>query len=247
MPPGCSGLLPRPPETKKMYAPYTLDGRIRLAHSESPDGPWHSLPMPVLQPQATESGNGSWDAFTTNAAPALLKDGSVLLVYRGSNVCCDAAIGLAKADSWGGEYARLNKGQPLFTDHAEDPFIYKGRRGWHIVTHAMPPSPKRPSSFPFNRSSWPCGPNNNACIGHAYAENYEGPWFYSPVPAAVPVVEWSDGTSSTLYRRERPQVLTNAEGDVEVLYNGVCCRGSGHNPQLTYTLAAPTTAHAGSS
>jgi len=77
------------------------------------------------------------------------------------------------------------------------------------------------------------------------AEHYEGPWFYSPVPAATPLVTWTDGSSEMLSRRERPQVLTNAEGDVEVLYNGVCCReGPGHTePQDSYTLAVPTTAH----
>ena len=77
------------------------------------------------------------------------------------------------------------------------------------------------------------------------AEHYEGPWHYSPVPAATPLVTWTDGSSEMLSRRERPQVLTNADGDVEVLYNGVCCReGPGHTePQDSYTLAVPTSAH----
>ena len=109
-------------------------------------GPWTSLPLPVLQPQ--HDGGESWDAYTTNAAPALVQeDGSVLLVYRGqqhhvsslprwaarftpwlcvagSNVTADAAIGLARAASWEGPYERLNGGRPLFSDHSEDPFIY---------------------------------------------------------------------------------------------------------------------------
>ena len=47
--------------------------------------------MPVLQPQGR--GVEVWDGFTTNAAPAVLPNGSVLLVYRGSNTTADAAIG----------------------------------------------------------------------------------------------------------------------------------------------------------
>ena len=101
----------------------------------------------MLQPQ--HDGGESWDAYTTNAAPALVQeDGSVLLVYRGqqhhvrvfvasaarftpwrcvagSNVTADAAIGLARAASWEGPYERLNGGRPLFSDHSEDPFIYR--------------------------------------------------------------------------------------------------------------------------
>jgi hypothetical protein len=244
MPPGCTGEIPPPPWTAKTYAKFSLDGRIRLAHASSPDGPWTSQPLPVLQPQPGDS----WDAFTTNAAPALADDGSLLLVYRGSNVSADAAIGLTRATSWEGPYERLNGGRPLFTDHSEDPFIYKGRRGFHIVMHHMPPNEKRPASFPYNETAWDCGLGNNACIGHAFAEHYEGPWFYSPVPAATPDVDWTDGSRERLSRRERPQVLTNSEGDVEVLYNGVCCReGPGHpRPQDTYTLAVPTAAHKGS-
>ena len=111
----------------------------------------------------------------------------------------------------------LNGGKPLFSDHSEDPYIYRGRRGWHLVAHHMPPGPKRPASFPYNSSIWTCGQISNACVGHAYAEHYEGPWYYSPVPAAIYVVHWTDGTNDTLWRRERPQVLTNSAGDVEVL------------------------------
>ena len=58
-------------------------------------------------------------------------------------------------------------------------------------------------------------------------------------------VTWSDGSTTTLYRRERPQVLLNAEHEVEVLYTGVCCRNDGNDPQQTYTLAVPTTAYTG--
>ena len=193
LPPGCTGLIPPPPATRSIYWPrYSLSGRVRVGFSTSPDGPWTSVPYPVLQPQ---QGNGtfpsSWDAFTTNAAPMVLPNGSIVLAYRGSFTEADAGIGLAIADNIAGPYRRLNGGHPIFSDHAEDPFIYQGKRGsFHIVVHKMPPSPKRPSSFPFNTSAWQCGDNENACIGHAFAESLHGPWYFSPNPAAQPKVSF---------------------------------------------------------
>lgn len=59
----------------------------------------------------------------------------------------------------------------------------------------------------------------------------------------MPLVQWADGSKTTLYRRERPQVLLNDQREVEVLYTGVCCRNDGDDPQQTYTLAVPTTAY----
>ena len=104
--------------------------------------------------------------------------------------------------------------------------------------HHLAPSPQMPASFPFDRRVWSCG---YACVGHAYAESLWGPWFYSPVPAANNTARWTDGTWSTLGSRERAQVLTNAEGDVVVLYNGVS--GGVGAPGQSYTLATPTAAY----
>jgi hypothetical protein len=54
-------------------------------------------------------------------------------------------------------------------------------------------------------------------------------------------VHWTDGTASTLSSRERAQVLTDADGDVTVLYNGVS--GGVGAPGQSYTLATPTAAY----
>ena len=61
------------------------------------------------------------------------------------------------------------------------------------------------------------------------------------MPAANNTVQWSDGTTQALHRRERPQVLVDAHGDVEVLYNGACCQGE-MDDEMSYTLAVPTAA-----
>lgn len=117
MPPGCTGMTPIAP-----WMPYhklCLDGRIRLSKSRSPDGKWKDQPLPVLQPQYD-----GWDPFTTNAAPLLLPNGSVALVYRGFNVSGTDAIGLAFSEAGPeGPFERISKEGPILTDHAEDPFL----------------------------------------------------------------------------------------------------------------------------
>ena len=98
-----------------------------------------------------------------------------------------------------------------------------------------------PASFPYDRKVskvWACG---YACVGHAYAENLWGPWFDSLVPAANNTATWTDGTSSVLGSRKRAQVLTDEEGDVTVLFNGVS--GGVGAPGQSYTLATPTAAY----
>ena len=34
---------------------------------------------------------------------------------------------------------------------------YKGRRGYHIVMHHLPPTRQMPASFPFDPKVWACG------------------------------------------------------------------------------------------
>ena len=139
-----------------------------------------------------------------------------------------------------GPFERISKDKPIFTDHSKDPYLYKGRRGYHIVMHHLPPSAQMPASFPFDPAVGACG---YACVGHAYAENLWSPWYYSPVPAANNSLAFTDGTTVTMGSRERAQVLTDKNGDVMVLYNGVQDLHRPTDPQLTYALAAPTAAY----
>ena len=171
----------------------------------------------MLQPQ--HDGGESWDAYTTNAAPALVQeDGSVLLVYRGQQHHVSPLPRWAARFTTMTLYCRLERHRrrgdrprarrqlggsvraaqrraaalqrslrgPLHLPVSPDwprclsgrgvlisPCLLNfglacsGRRGWHMVMHHMPPSDKRPASFPYNRSAWACGIGENACVGHA--------------------------------------------------------------------------------
>jgi hypothetical protein len=66
-------------------------------------------------------------------------------------------------------------------------------------------------------------------------------WYGAGVGWHDSTATWTDGTSSVLGSRERAQVLTDAEGDVIVLYNGVS--GGVGAPGQSYTLATPTAAY----
>eukprot|EP01051_Picozoa_sp_SAG22_P010690 SAG22_NODE_976_length_6199_cov_1.414426_3_plen_87_part_00 len=66
--------------------------------------------------------HSGWDPFTTNAAPLVLANGSVALVYRGFNVTGTDAIGLAFSERGpDGPFERISKTGPIFSDHSEDP------------------------------------------------------------------------------------------------------------------------------
>jgi len=94
--------------------------RIGLATSKSPYGPWKRLDKPILDVRPS-----SWEQYlVSNAAPVVMKDGRVLLYYKGVTRLTVHAVGLAIADRFDGEYKRVSD-QPLNMGiGAEDPFIW---------------------------------------------------------------------------------------------------------------------------
>ena len=95
--------------------------RIGLATSKSPYGPWKRLDKPIL-----DVVPNSWEQYlVSNAAPLILKDGSVMLYYKGVEKLRVNAIGLARAACPTCEYKRISN-QPLNMGiGAEDPFIWQ--------------------------------------------------------------------------------------------------------------------------
>jgi len=95
--------------------------RIGLATSKSPYGPWKRLDKPIL-----DVVPNSWEQYlVSNAAPVILKDGRVMLYYKGVEKLRVNAIGLAIADCPTCEYKRVSN-QPLNMGiGAEDPFIWQ--------------------------------------------------------------------------------------------------------------------------
>ena len=103
-------------------------GIISLSYSESINGPWNTLPDPILKGR-----EGSWDSFVTNPSAYIFDNGTVLLAYRGG--WSPWHIGIAVAPTWKGPYI-IKSDQPVFKDINEDPGLFRDARGnFHMFTH----------------------------------------------------------------------------------------------------------------
>jgi len=95
--------------------------RIGLATSKSPYGPWKRLDKPIL-----DVVPNSWEQYlVSNAAPVVLKNGKVMLYYKGVEKLRVHAIGLAVADCPTCEYKRVSDKPLNMGIGAEDPFIWQ--------------------------------------------------------------------------------------------------------------------------
>jgi lysophospholipase L1-like esterase len=95
--------------------------RIGLATSKSPYGPWKRLDKPIL-----DVVPNSWEQYlVSNAAPVVLKDGRVMLYYKGVEKLRVHAIGLAIAACPTCEYKRVSDKPLNMGIGAEDPFIWQ--------------------------------------------------------------------------------------------------------------------------
>ena len=183
--------------------------------------------------------NGDWDADTTNPSPFPLGDTAynyggtrdlqtsdkeshassrILLAYRGCHYNCSTGhelISLASAPSYEGPYVRLNNHKPIFHNPNEDPFLWRDKRGnFHMLLHSLEPD-----------GGFGDGPK----VGrHAFSRSVEGPWTFNNETLAFSTqVAFDDGTSVDFFRRERPQLLFSADGEVRplVLTTGVQEKG----------------------
>jgi hypothetical protein len=116
--------------SEKDFARYWLNKRIGIATAPHITGPWTRRDAPIL-----DVNPDGWDAdITSNAAPVVRPDGSVVLIYKSSNgrmIGHDAVplkLGVAVADHWEGPYRRarpnpLDEFNGPETD-IEDPYVW---------------------------------------------------------------------------------------------------------------------------
>lgn len=198
---------------------------LNVATSRSLDGPWTTRDnLPI-----NNYGDPLSNQTNVNPAPLLLPNGTVVIAY------CDhdagEQIALAKADNPAhGPYTKLGApGQPIFAHHCEDPFLYKGRLGYHIICHDM----EKGTGGQRNGCRLNGSPGCSGQVGlHAFAPTLEGDgsgWTTAPrlagsasAPSAYSTnVTFTDGSTWTFFRRERPELRTNAAGDPTHLITGI--------------------------
>ncbi|RED40694.1 glycoside hydrolase family protein [Paenibacillus sp. VMFN-D1] len=113
--------------------------RVGLAVADSIYGPWKRLDTPILPTRP-----GKFDSFlTSNPAPCIREDGSVLLVYKArryeGTTHGQMTLGAAEAAGYEGPY-RVIQDAPLFPPerfHIEDPFIWRTAEGYAMIAKDM--------------------------------------------------------------------------------------------------------------
>jgi hypothetical protein len=167
--------------------------RIGLATATSVRGPWTRRDAPILDVRP-----GKFDSYlTSNPAPCVHEDGSVLLIYKARRYVghhfSEMALGAARAEHFTGPYVPVSD-QPIFPPsdiHLEDPFIWKTADGYRMIAKDMNGS---------------IGGEKHGGI-NAFSEDGLR-WRIADQPQAYSrTVTWDDGTVSRMGNLERPFLL----------------------------------------
>lgn len=202
-------------ETDALKLEAHMQERIGLATSKSLYGPWKRMDKPILDTRAN-----SWEQYlVSNAAPVVLKDGRVMLYYKGVEKLRVHAIGLAIADRFDGEYKRVSDKPLNMGIGAEDPFIWQenGRFKALMLDHEKRYSPDK-EIF--------------------YAVSEDGlKWRVPRASIAVSKkVLFSDGTTKKMNSTERPHVLMENGKPTHVFFaTGETINGK----RFTWNMAIP--------
>eukprot|EP00051_Salpingoeca_urceolata_P007514 m.98249 g.98249 ORF g.98249 m.98249 type:complete len:475 (-) comp15269_c0_seq2:41-1465(-) len=210
---------------------------FNVATAEHLNGPWHAT-MHLQIP-------GLGDSQNINPSPLVLPNGTVWVAYTDHGTGPPEyakhgeRIGIAVADRPEGPYQKL--GGPrlaIFEHQCEDPFLFQspGNGAFHILCHNM--------VKPNERTNW---------VGiHAFSKTGGwGDWQVSPQTLGPDVlgaysanVTWANGTVTPFYRRERPELLFDADGNIAALSTGVELYADhpdkDNNHQYSYTLLQRT-------
>jgi hypothetical protein len=191
--------------------------RIGMATSKSVYGPWKRMDEPVLQPRP-----GKWDDnVTTNPAPCVASDGSILLVYRSNVRGKGTRLGVAKAEGPGQPFTRIRDSYMDF--HVEDPYIWWVNDHYEMIAKDQ---------------SGTLTEEYHAGV-HATSKNGINWQISQPAKAYSRIIQWDDGTQLNSGSFERPQLLIE-NGRPLCLY---CATGDGsggfNNAITTWNVATP--------
>jgi len=196
---GSTHPLPEPVagETLALDDPRAIVGRankrIGIAVSRSVFGPWERKDAPIVSTRP-----GKFDSFlTSNPAPCVKEDGSVLLIYKArryeGNVHGQMTIGAAAADRFDGPYRVLSE-EPVFPPeriHIEDPFVWQTPEGYELIAKDMDGT---------------IGGEKHGGV-HAFSKDGTNWAFSESSKAYSRTIVWEDGTVQTMGSLERPFLL----------------------------------------
>jgi hypothetical protein len=190
---------------------------IECWYAPTPYGPWTQLLV-----------KGSNNLFNgTNPAPWVMPNGTTIVGSHNNE-----GFTVSVAADWRGPYNAPYLLVP-YTDYNntyvfEDPFLWQDMASdgvWRLLLHQ------------YNSSNPAVQVGVGGYAASATADLFSE-WTLQPfaTPAYNTTVDFADGTSVTMARRERPKLLLSATtGEPAVLYNGVCPPGT----DACWTLSQP--------
>ncbi|KAL7549375.1 hypothetical protein ACHAWF_012651 [Thalassiosira exigua] len=188
-------------------------------HVSPETGDWHLFSIsgptgPIVRTISSDEGR-SWSVPMVisprqNPGPLLKGDGSTLLFYRAdgmdlpSPTCSDEGISVQLCPSEDTP-CRPPDDVPIFDHTGEDPSVFVDHRGNH---HML-----------FNALPYKCVPKLRQG-GHAWSTDGVN-WSAPRVGAFDATVAFTDGSSMTCERRERPQMVLDGEGKPAAMVSAV--------------------------
>ena len=204
--------------------------RIGIAISKSVFGPWKRFDQPIMPTRP-----GKFDSFfTSNPAPCISKDGSVLLVYKAraykeksyeGYLHGGMTIGVAYADNYLGSYV-VKKDTAIFPPgkiHIEDPFIWETEEGYELIAKDMDGNI--------------CG-EKYAGI-HGFSENGTDWKVYEGIKTYSRKIRWDDGTEQVMGNLERPFILFQEGKPTHMFFATADGIGGFHNATNTWNMVIP--------
>lgn len=226
------GEVPTAANPTQLKSPKMLQARanqrIGLATAPSPTGPWKRLDKPILDPRPCK-----WDALmTTNAAPCVRKDGSIMLIYKSTANQQDLLrMGIARAARFDAPFERLSD-ESIFNfdktkDHVEDGYLWWQHGKYNLLMKDMN------------------GGLSGEKAAGVHATSVDGiRWELSkPAKAYSRKIRWSDGHTSIQSHLERPQLLIRKGQPTHLFFATGDGPGGFHNMTRTWNMVIPLKKH----
>mmetsp|Transcript_11041 Transcript_11041/g.22001 ORF Transcript_11041/g.22001 Transcript_11041/m.22001 type:complete len:391 (+) Transcript_11041:43-1215(+) len=164
-------------------------------------GPWSpndgSGGTQVSLSRPSWSASGPRGRHFSNPAPHFMANGTILLAYRADDRKGTERVSVGRADSLLDSYVD-SRAAPAVDATVEDPFLWQDERGhWHMLMHNM-----------------------EAIAAHAFSRDAVT-WTVSSVEPYDNIVLFTDGSTVSMKRRERPQLLLDKMGRPTYFSTGV--------------------------
>ncbi len=208
---------PRPAVRSKDDGNTTVHFVIHFAENDFVNGPWRAWNASIVDFPTEYKFPGNW-----NPSPWLMSDGKTVRLMVHTNTAPWAGEVVVEADNWRGPYRPITRDITDCTHCQEDPFMYQDKRdNWHVLYHRM-----------FDPNGTSPIPSPGWAGGHSFSR--DGLKWSNIRRAYNTSVQFTDGTSAELKRRERPKLIFAEDGRTpKYLSNGV------QGPLDTYTLIVP--------